>query len=72
VNQSLITFILYKYTLSTTAPRRKLHDEDNESDLICDTDAGGHVEYTDSEEDEDDNDNEKQSSPSTQKQKFMK
>jgi hypothetical protein len=51
---------------------RKLHEEDNESHLICDTDVSGHTENTDSKEDEDNNDNEKQSSSSTQKQKFMK
>jgi len=52
VNLSLVKFnfitFLCKYALSTTAPRRKMCNEDSDSKLICDTKPNEHVEGTES------------------------
>jgi hypothetical protein len=53
------------------APKRKLCDEDVESELICDTDSDEYVEDSKSDETEDDEDDEEQPSV-MQKQQVMK
>jgi hypothetical protein len=54
------------------APRRKLHDEDIESELIYDINSDENVEDTESDEDEDDCDDEQQPSPPVLQQQIMK
>jgi hypothetical protein len=67
-NLSFVKLTLYKYKLSAMATKRKLCDEDIQSELICDTDSDEYLEDSESDETDDNDDDEEQPSSAMHKQ----